>query len=710
MQLNFSIARKLPFILQTEASECGLACIAMIASYLGHHVDLPEMRKRFPVSLKGTTLAQLIAISEQLGMYTRALRVDLDELAQVQTPAVLHWNLNHFVVLKAVRGEWATVHDPAVGDVRISMKDVSRHFTGVVLELTPGMTFTRKARQPPIPLSQLVGNLVGLKRSLVHLLVLAVVLEAVAMVMPVLSEWIMDGAIVSADTHLLTLLGMGLVLLGTTNATIGVLRSWIGLYISTTFNLQWMSNVMGHLLKLPVSYFERRHLGDIVSRFGAVHAIEQTLTNSAVEAVLDGLLALGTFVMMTIYSPKLAAVTLSAVVLYGIWRWARFGALRMAQMGVIAKNAKEQTYFLETIRGVRSIKLSNREQARRNNWMNLWVDATNANLGTQKLNLMFNVSWSYLATLERAAVLWLGASAVIEHAMSLGMLFAFLTYKEQFSSRVNLLIDRVIDFRMLHLQAERLGDILLTAPEESHAYRKHDIPDDLTLTLDNITYGYSDDESILDGVSLEIRPGECVAITGASGSGKSTCFKIMLGILAPVAGQVKLGGINLSHISHAQYRSLIGTVMQDDQLFAGTVFDNISFMDEKPVEAWVKECAVIAGVHDEINTMPMGYHTLIGDMGTALSGGQQQRILLARALYRRPKILFLDEATSHLDIENEARIGKAISELKISRVMIAHRPQTIAIADRVLSLQNGKLIAVPKAAVAQAPALQVGHA
>jgi ATP-binding cassette subfamily B protein RaxB len=282
--------------------------------------------------------------------------------------------------------------------------------------------------------------------------------------------------------------------------------------------------------------------------------------------------------------------------------------------------------------------------------------------------------------------------------MSLGMLFAFLGYKEQFSGRINMLIDRFIDFKMLSVQTERLADIVLTKPEESFAHRKHDLPDDLTLSLERVSYRYSsEDPYLLNAATLVVKPGECIAIVGPSGCGKTTCMKLLLGILQPSSGKIKLGGIDgvsLNQVGMRSYRSLIATVMQDDQLFAGSLLDNICFLEAKSDDVWMHECAKVAGVHDEILAMPMGYHTLVGDMGTILSGGQKQRVLLARALYRRPKILFLDEATSHLDVENEERIGEAISALDITRIMIAHRPQTIAIADRVVSLEKGKFVEV----------------
>lgn len=693
--LKFGWGKQLPVLLQTEASECALACIAMVASYHGHETDVAELRKRFPVSMKGATLTCIAEFTDQLGMTSRPLQLELGELSQLQVPAILHWNLNHFVILKAVKSDWVYIHDPAIGALKLSSKSVSNHFTGVALEIEPGMSFKRKVAPPAIELKTLIGRVVGLKRGVAQLLALALVIEVLSLTLPILTQWVTDEAIVGGDRSLLSMLCFGMVAIGVTNALIGAVRSYIGMHISTRFNMQWMSNVMGRLMKLPVEYFERRHVGDIVSRFGAVKSIEHSLTSASIEAALDGLLAVGTFVMMVVYSPFLTSITVGAVVLYGLLRWLRYGTERMAASGVIAKQAREQTYFLETIRGVRSIKLCNREKERRVAWLNIWVDATNANLVMQKLGLLFGTSWSCISSTERALVFWAGATAVIDHHLSLGMLFAFLSYKEQFSGRVNRLIDRFVEFSMLSISSERLADIVLTAPEERPAAHRRELPQDLTLTLEDVSFRYgAEDAQLLKSATLTINPGECIAIIGPSGCGKSTLLKLMLGILKPANGKIRLGGLSIEQLGLNSFRNVVATVMQDDHLFGGSVYDNIAFLDPKPDTEWLHQCAKIACIHDEINGMAMGYHTLVGDMGSVLSGGQKQRILLARALYRRPKILILDEATSHLDVGNETLIGEAIAALDITRIMIAHRPQTIAIAHRIIRLEHGVLVDV----------------
>jgi ATP-binding cassette subfamily B protein RaxB len=689
--VQFGIRRKLPVFLQTEAAECGLASLGMVACFHGHRVDLAALRRRFTVSLKGATLAFLMQAAGKLHLAPRPLRLELDELPQLRAPCILHWDMNHFVVLASADARGAVVHDPAFGVRRLLLADVSRHFTGIALELTPTSQFQPADDRRHLRLRDLLGRVTGLKRSLAQVFLLALALQAIAVVSPFYMQWAVDGAVVTADRDLLTVLGTGFLLLAVIQVGIAALRSWVVLYLGTTLNLQWLANVFTHLLRLPVSWFERRHLGDVVSRFGAVNTIQRTLTSSFVEALIDGVMAIATLVMMCVYSVWLTAVAVAAVGLYGLLRWSFYDPLRRATEEHIVHSAKQQSHFLETVRGVQSIKLFGRQEERRSRWLNLVVDAVNQDLVTQKLTLGFRSANGLVFGVERVAIVWLGALLVLDSAFSVGMLFAFAAYKEQFSARVAGLIDKLIDLRMLNLQAERLADIVLTPPEQESPPSPIDAID-ASLEVRAASFRYSDPEPfVLVNCSLVVSPGESVAVVGPSGGGKTTLVKLMLGLLQPTDGKVLAGGVDIQKLGIDRYRKLVGTVMQDDQLFAGSIADNVSFFDPAPDHAAIEQCARLASVHDDIAAMPMAYNTLIGDMGAALSGGQRQRILLARALYKRPRILFLDEATSALDVQKERAVNEAIRSLKLTRIIIAHRPETIASADRVIVLQGGKV-------------------
>ena len=684
--------RRLPVILQTEAAECGLACLAMVAAHHGLYSDLPTLRQRFSVSLKGTTLADLVRLGGQLQLNARALRAEMEHLPELAMPCVLHWDLNHFVVLKEVSRGVAVIHDPARGVRRLPLAEVSKHFTGVVLELTPQADFRPHTARQSVTLRQLLGRVTGLRRSLIQIFTLALALEAFMLLAPFFMQWVVDSVLVGLDRDLLVTLGLGFGLLVLITVVTGAIRSWAVLHLSTTLNLQWLANVFAHLMRLPVSWFEKRHTGDVMSRFGAVQKIQQTLTTSFIEAMLDGVLVVVTLAMMFVYSGTLTAIALASVVLYAGLRWLLFRPLREATEESIIFEAKRASHFMESLRGVQSIKLFNRQEDRQARFMNLVVDAMNANIATRKLDLTFSVGHKLVFGLERIAMVWVGALLVMDHRFSVGMLFAFIAYKEQFAQRVSALIDKVVDVKMLKLEGERLADIVLTEPEQQPEYaaRTQELP--ASLELRNIHFAYAETEAdVVRGLSLSIEPGESVAIVGPSGCGKTTLLKLMLGVHAPQSGEIRVGGQPLGKVGLRAWRDMIGTVMQDDQLFAGSITDNISFFDPTADLAWVAECARIAAVQSDIEAMPMGFNTLIGDMGGSLSGGQRQRILLARALYKRPKILFLDEATSALDIDREREVNQAIKQLALTRVIVAHRPETIASASRVIVMNDGRV-------------------
>ncbi|MCZ2136258.1 MAG: peptidase domain-containing ABC transporter [Burkholderiales bacterium] len=681
--------------LQSEAAECGLACLAMLSSAHGLRIDLTELRQRFSISLKGANLAQLIRHAEALGFATRPLRLELDEMNQLQLPCMLHWDLNHFVVLTKVSTAGSgkiTILDPAVGKRVLPMNEVSKHFTGVALELTPTPEFKPADLRRKVRLRDLVGKIFGLKRALINILLLAVGLEAVALVSPLVTQWVVDGALVSGDRDLLLLTVLGGGLLMIVQFLLSMARGWISLRMNQQLSIQFTANLFAHLLRLPLAFFEKRHVGDITSRFQSLTAIRGVLTQSSVSAALDGVMAIVTLAMMLLYSPKLSMVVLVALGLYLLLRWASFAAFRAANEERIVLSAKEQSYFLETIRAVQPLKLFNRTPERLARWQNLMVDVQNRDLTTQKMDLWFSSANTLIFGVEGMLILYLGGTAVLERGMTLGMLLAFMAYKGQFAGRASSLINLVMQVKMLGLHAERLADIALEAPEDDRT-RETDTSRLLPkVEVRNVSFRYAEGEPwVLRDCTLTIEPGEHVAICGPSGCGKSTLLKLMLGLLKPDEGDIRIGGVSLKQLGPSQYRALIGTVMQNDALMAGSLAENIACFDPVLNQERVEAVAALAQIHEEIVAMPMGYQTLVGDMGTTLSGGQRQRILLARALYKQPKILALDEATSSLDADNERHVNQAVKTLPLTRITIAHRQETINAAQRVIVLGRGRM-------------------
>lgn len=691
-RLTFRRGARLPLIQQSEATECGLACLAMVSGYFGHHVSLPELRRKFSLSLKGMTLEQLIEAAHTLGLVCRPLRVDLDELGRLETPCILHWDLDHFVVLRSVKRATLVIHDPAVGERSLSIAEAGQHATGVAVEISKGPNFQQKSAQPSAPLLALAGVIHGLKRALLTIFGLALALEVFGLLAPQLLQLIVDQVLADGDHDLLTFLGFTFLFLMVLQTLFSALRTWTVLWVSSHFNLNWTGNVFQHLLRLPQSYFIKRHLGDIVSRFGAISSIQQTLTTRFVEVVLDGLMTAVTAIVLTLYSPLLTAITVIAVALYGGLRALYFRVYREANLSQIVVQAKQQSNLMEAVRGVQTLRLFNQVPFRSAHFVNSVTDTLNAGIAIQKLNLTFGSVQSLVAGAQRIGVLWLGAWLALKGQFSAGMLMAFAAYADQFTVRASSLIDYAIELRLLRLQGERLADIVLTQPE-AFADGPYVGPQPaLKIRFDKVSFRYgANDPWVLKDCSFEIEAGEATAIVGASGSGKSTLVRLLLGLLDPLEGSITVGGVDLKHLGKKAYRAMIGSVMQDDHLFAGSIADNISFFDRSANQGDIEHAARLAELHDDIVAMPMGYHSLVGDMGSSLSGGQQQRLTLARALYKQPKLLVLDEATSHLDIECEKRIATSLAAMALTKIVIAHRPETIRSAQRVLVLRDGRI-------------------
>jgi ATP-binding cassette, subfamily B, bacterial CvaB/MchF/RaxB len=674
--------------MQSEAAECGLACLAMVASYHGHRTDLNALRRRFPVSLKGVTLRGLIQVAGQLHLACRAVRFELDHLPQLRLPAIVHWDLNHFVVLRSVSRKELVIHDPACGVKRYPLKEASKHLTGVAVELSPTEEFVSKDERSRLPLSGFWGHIRGAPHALVQILALSFVLEILVVASPFYMQLTIDEVIARGDVDLLLVLALGFGLLTGITVLSTALRAHIVLVVQNTFHFQIGARLFHHLVRLPLSFFEKRHIGDVLSRFGSIEPIRNLLAEGVITALIDGVMVIATLVMIFIYSPLLAAIVSLAVVFYGALRLALFPVLRERSETVIRTKANESSSFIETARAIQSLKLFNREDEREGQWVNRYAEVVNANVLLGRAKITFKTINDAIFGIENILVIYLAARLALDNVLTVGMIFAFMSYKRNFTDKTVLLVEKVLEFRILGLHLERLADIALTPME-----RGHDQPLAYTreiegqIELRDVSFRYAETEPlILENINLVVEPGRFITVMGPSGGGKTTLVKIMLGLFEPCSGEVLIDGTPLSVIGTRAYREQIGAVMQEDQLLSGSVADNICFFDPAFEQDQMIECAKIARIHDEIMAMPMAYNTLIGDMGSSLSGGQKQRVLLARALYRRPKILVLDEGTAHLDVENEKCINESLRSLAITRISVAHRPEMMTGADQILTV------------------------
>ena len=687
------MAAKLPVILQTEMTECGLACLAMIARYHGHDIDLNVLRRKHLVSMTGASLKSVIAIADGLDLSSRPLRVDLDHLEKLQLPAMLHWDLNHYVVLKELKGDKAVIIDPGIGLRKMSLSRLSNHFTGIAVEFTPQADFKAVQARIKPRISLLWSRLVGLKRAITQTLILSVILQAIVLLSPFYLQLVVDAVLPRGNSSLLLALAIGFGGLVILRAAAEAVRGWAILVYGNQMSLQMVGNVFRHLIRLPSRYFERRHVGDVISRMGSTVPIQEALTQSVPAVLIDGAMAVLMLIVMFLYSPILGGIVLATVAGLVLATWFIYPHLRRTQEESIYAKALENSHVIESIRAITTVKMFGREAEREAAWRNLYTDFINANVGYGKWVVARKFFETLLTGLQVVLVVWAAVSLMLGEGsgFTLGMLVAFLAYRQYFTDAVVQLLEKGIEFNLLSLHLDRLSDIIFqeTDADQSGDARLPRLKG--AVSLDGVDFRYSDtDPLVLADFNLDIAAGEMVTLTGPSGGGKTTLMKLMLGLYDPIKGAVKIDGQDLREIDRADWRSRIGVVMQDDRLLSGSLADNISFFDPEIDMQRVYKAAMAAQIHETIVALPMNYQLQIGDMGSVLSGGQRQRVLLARALYQDPSVLFLDEGTANLDVETESAIVKIIRDLPITRIIVAHRPAFLDASDRIIRISPNR--------------------
>lgn len=689
-KLDIKLHRRMPIIHQSELSECGLACLGMICGYYGKNIDILSLRQQFNMSSRGITLVTLTDIAEKLGLSSRALSLELDELSDLILPCILHWEFNHFVVLLSIKRNRVVLHDPAIGQRIVTFSELTKSFTGIAFEVWPGSEFTTNRVKNKIGLRKLINSIYGIKSTLGKLFCLSLIVEIINLLMPIGTQLVMDHAIPANDMSLLSITCLGLFFFILLRAIVSISRAWSSLVMASIINVQWHSSLFDHLLKLPVFYFDKRSLGEIQSRFSSLDVLRETFTSSIVGALMDGIMIICVLVMMVLYGGVLAYVVIAFTAIYILIRLLTYNYYRQLSEESLIKDARSNSYFMETLFGISTIKMQNMIKRRRENWINLEIDCINTNIRISKIEMLFGGLNTLITACDQIFILFLGVSLVIKNEMTIGMFVAFSSFRGQFSERASSLTEFCLRLRMMSLHNERVADIALHAREEYKpeiVYEAKLVP--LPISVRGLTYRYDNQSpAIFSNICLHVKSGESVAIIGPSGVGKTTLLKVMCGLFVPNEGTIEVNGLDIRNIGINNYRKMIACVMQDDKIFSGSIRDNICGFTDDVDEKWMDNCAKLSHINDFINGLPLKYETLIGELGEGLSGGQKQRLLIARAIYKKPGILFLDEATSALDKDSENAVNDAIKKLNITRVIIAHRESTIQSADRVIDILN----------------------
>jgi ABC-type bacteriocin/lantibiotic exporter with double-glycine peptidase domain len=684
--------RRVPVVQQLSAAECGAACLTMVLGYFGKTMPLEEVRELCAADRDGVNALTLLNAASLCGLRGRGVKIEIDQLELLERGTILHWQFNHFVVFEQLRAGAVDVVDPALGRRRIPLETFRKQFTGVALLLEPGEGFMPEERRRDY-LSRAIKQVLGRTGLLPRILVTSLLVQVAVLAVPMLTAQLVDQVVPRADRHLLGLLAVAVGAMVLFNFVGTLVRGHLLLHLRTLVDVRMTLTFIDHLANLPYSYFQLRSAGDLMMRLNSNSTVRELLTSSVLSGVLDGLMVVLYLAIMVAISPPMGGL----VLLCGLANLAVYLMSRSKQRDLAAQSlqleAKSQSYQVEMLTSMETLKAMGSEPRAVAHWSGLFVDVLNASIERGRLGTTVEAVTSALRLGAPLTILGIGAVLVLQGKLSLGMMLAFDALAVGFLNPLSKLVDTALQLEMMGRTLERLNEVLDSPTEQnaSPARRPHRLSGHVA--LDRVSFRYGPlAPYVVQELSVEIQPGQFVAVVGRSGAGKTTLAHLLIGLYRPTSGKILFDGVELSELDLRSVRQQIGVVTQSHHLFGATIRENVALADPSLPMSAVMEAAKLADIHDDIVAMPLGYHTPLVDRGASISGGQRQRLALARALVRKPALLLLDEATSALDAVSEAKIHRALTELRCTRIVIAHRLSTVRRANLILVIDRGRVI------------------
>ncbi|TAE57118.1 MAG: ATP-binding cassette domain-containing protein [Nostocales cyanobacterium] len=692
-----SFTKKYPFLAQQSAADCGAACLVMVGMYWGKNLSINNLREMTNVNRNGASLKALGTTAESLGFISRPVKATLEKLAEQPLPAIAHWEGKHFIVVYEISKTKVIVCDPAIGKRSLNKAEFTEHWSGYALLLEP-TNLLKKTKDEKTNFWKFYELVKPHYWTIAEILTASVLIQLFGLITPIFTQLLLDRVLVQRSINTLNAVGLGMIFFGLFSIAINSVRQYLLDHTANKISISLLVGFIKHTFKLPLSYFESRYVGDIVSRIQENQKIQQFLTGQTLSILLDMLTLVVYLVLMFSYSSSMALFVLCTVPPFFILALASTGILRQISREIFNAGTKESSYLIEALTGIRTVRSLAIEETVRWHWEGLLNDLVKKAFNAQIVGNRLQIISGTIQTFVNTSLLWYGAYQVINEQLTIGQLIAFNMLVGNVLSPFHRLSLLWNELQEIIISTERINDVLAAETEEDLQRQSFKILDKLNgdIQFDQVTFRYhpESETNVLENLSFEIKPGQMIALVGRSGSGKTTLSKLILGLYIPTAGKILIDGFDIRNISLRTLRSQVGVVDQDTFLFGGTIRENIAIAHPEASLEDIIYAAKLAGADEFIQKLPMGYESQIGEGGGMLSGGQRQRLAIARALMGNPSLLLFDEATSHLDAESERIIQNNLKTIIKGRtsIIIAHRLSTVRYADLILVLDHGVLV------------------
>lgn len=686
--------KRVPLVTQMNSVECGAACLAMVLSYYGRPTKVAEVRRRYNIGRDGLSALSIAQAARYYGLRVRAVSFQRNDLHGIHVPAIVHWEFNHFIVLEYWTSYYVDVLDPASGRKRLTSQEFDDGFTGVLLMLEPTENFSRKAEKRTFTLrSYGVQYLRHMPGILIQILLASLLLQILGLSIPLLTELIVDKILPLHLTSVIPILGIGMLVLVISESLILLLRAQLVIYLQNRIDIRMMPDFFAHLLHLPLNFFQQRSSGDILTRISSNTTIRQIISTQLVSNILDGGTVIVYMLILFWQSWYFGLLVLAIAGLQIILMLGSNKTTRDYSRQELEATGRTQGYVTELLTAIETVKSSGYEGQAFQQWSSFFYKQLNITNRRNTFSSLIDAGMSLLDILASLFLLWLGAIQVLNGTLALGKMLALNVLAIIFLEPITSLVESMMQLQVAQTHIDRIGDVYESDVEQNT--QSVVLPPLLTgrIRMDHVSFQYNPQlPNVLTDLSLEIKPGQKVAIVGKTGSGKSTLGKLLLGLHAPTSGEILYNDVPLQRMNYQAVREQIGVVIQEAGIFSSSIRQNIAFAHGNVTMPQVMLAAERACIHEDIEAMPMRYETFVAEGGNTLSGGQRQRLALARALVHNPRILFMDEATSSLDVATEQAVEQNLAQLACTQIIIAHRLSTVRNADLIIVLDKGRIV------------------